>query len=101
MSCVYHENTMPGKVHSIIQCVPAPCLDSCHNAHTFPDSKVHGANMMPIWGRQDPGGPHVGGHMNFAIWVLFSLAPYNYGLVQECNIPSALATEIPCFCYNP
>ena len=31
-----------------------------------PDSKVHGANMGPIWGRQDPGRPHVG-HMNFAI----------------------------------
>ena len=30
-------------------------------------SKVHGANMGPIWGRQDPGGPHVG-PMNFAIW---------------------------------
>ena len=24
---------------------------------TFPDSKVHGANMGPIWGRQGPGGP--------------------------------------------
>ena len=35
---------------------------------TYPDSKVHGANMGPIWGRQDPGGPHVG-PMNFAIWV--------------------------------
>ena len=34
----------------------------------FPDSKVHGANMGPIWGRQDPGGPHVGS-MNLAIWV--------------------------------
>ena len=32
-----------------------------------PDSKVHGAYMVPIWGRQDPGGPHVG-PMNFAIW---------------------------------
>ena len=31
-----------------------------------PDSKVHGANMGPIWGRQDPGGPHVG-PMNCAI----------------------------------
>ena len=30
------------------------------------DSKVHWANMGPIWGRQDPGGPHVG-PMNFAI----------------------------------
>ena len=26
----------------------------------FPDSNVHGANMGPIWGWQDPGGPHVG-----------------------------------------
>ena len=34
---------------------------------TNPDSKVHGANMGPIWGRQDPGGPHVG-PMNFSIW---------------------------------
>ena len=33
-----------------------------------PDSKVHGANMRPLWGREDPGGPHVG-PMNFAIWV--------------------------------
>ena len=33
-----------------------------------PDSKVHGANMGLILGRQDPGGPHVG-PMNFAIWV--------------------------------
>ena len=34
----------------------------------YPDSKVHGANMELIWGRQDPGGPHVG-PMNFAFWV--------------------------------
>ena len=33
----------------------------------FPDSKVHGANMGPIWGRQDPDGPHVG-PMTFVIW---------------------------------
>ena len=38
-----------------------------HLAITTPDSKVHGAKMRPIWGRQDPGGPHVG-PMNFAIW---------------------------------
>ena len=36
----------------------------------FPDSKVHGASMGFIWGRQDPGGPHVG-PMNFAIWDWF------------------------------
>ena len=32
-----------------------------------PDSKVHGANMGPSWGWQDPAGPHVG-PMNFDIW---------------------------------
>ena len=32
-----------------------------------PDGKVRGAYMGPIWGRQNPGGPHVG-PMNFAIW---------------------------------
>ena len=35
---------------------------------TSPDSKVHGANMGPAWGRQVPGGPHVG-PMNRTIWV--------------------------------
>ena len=28
------------------------------NLKMSPDSKVHGANMWPIWGRHDPGGPH-------------------------------------------
>ena len=35
----------------------------------YPDSKVHKANMGPIWGRQDPDGPHTG-PVNFAIWVM-------------------------------
>ena len=34
----------------------------------YPDSNVHGAKMGPIWGRQDPHGPHVG-PMNIAIWI--------------------------------
>ena len=38
------------------------------HVYVHPDSKVHGANMRPIWGRQVPGGPCVG-PMNFAIWV--------------------------------
>ena len=29
-----------------------------HTITNHPDSKVHGANMGPIWGRQDPDGPH-------------------------------------------
>ena len=40
-----------------------------------PDSKVHGAHMGLTWGRQDPGGPHVG-HVNLALWgVINSLGP--------------------------
>ena len=35
--------------------------------HHNPDSKVHGANMGPTWGWQDPGGPHVS-PMDLAIW---------------------------------
>ena len=38
----------------------------------IPDCKVCGANMGPIWGRQDQGGPHVG-PMNFAIWDMAQL----------------------------
>ena len=34
------------------------------------DSKVHGPNMEPTWGRQDPGGPH-GGHIDLVMWVIF------------------------------
>ena len=37
------------------------------NKKNNPDSNAHGANMGPTWGRQNPGGPHVG-HMNFVIW---------------------------------
>ena len=34
----------------------------------YPDSKIHGANVGPTFGRQERGGPHVG-HTNLAIWV--------------------------------
>ena len=56
---------------------------NCLCIHRPPDSKVHEANMVPIWGRQDPGGPRVG-PMNLAIWVklLRHLTKY---LPQKCN----------------
>ena len=34
----------------------------------YPVNKVNGANMGPIWDRQDPGGSHFG-PINLAIWV--------------------------------
>ena len=57
-----------------------------------PDIKVHGANMGPTWGRQDPGGPHVG-NMNFAIWELISgqshlYLPYVLTHQQDVNDPT-------------
>ena len=44
-----------------------------HSLKMSPDSKVHGANMGPNWGRHDPGGPQVG-PMNFAIWGVRKMA---------------------------
>ena len=57
--------------HSGVSHVPIGRLSSAgiflKALHVDPDRKVHGANMGPIWGWQDPGGPHVG-PMNLAIW---------------------------------
>ena len=54
----------------------------------IPDSKVHGAIMGPIWGRQDPGGPHVG-PINFAIWdvpgVCFTNLPNSWMILCVFN----------------
>ena len=48
--------------------------------------------MGPIWGRQDPGGPHVG-PMNFAIWEHLQMAylnafPYkeNVGILIQISL---------------
>ena len=40
-----------------------------HVVEHHPGSKVHGANMGPVWGRQDPGGPHVS-PMSLVIWAV-------------------------------
>ena len=46
--------------------------------------------MGPIWGRQGPGGPHVG-PMNFAIWVAVTLR-----ICSSCMLFSNIqATEMP------
>ena len=54
-------------------------------ADVFPNSKVHGANMGPIWGRQDPGGPHVG-PMNFAIWVVVLQSIFHKIYTASCCV---------------
>ena len=75
----------------------------------LPDSKVHGANMGPIWGRQDPGGPHVG-PMNFAIWAgdtrSQDISSYNTDLVfpRITQVPHNFTTHSICtlfkFCWG-
>ena len=56
-----------GSDNGLTLTAPSHNLNQCWFLISDPDSKVHGANIGPIWGRQDPGGPHVG-PMNFAIW---------------------------------
>ena len=71
------------------QIYPCVCTSTCvisrrHNiwslprtfvSRTVPDGKGYGANMGPAWGRQHPGGPHVG-PMNLAIWAMQTSHPY-------------------------
>ena len=45
------------------------CLWERPQEVTLPGSKIHGAYMGLTWGRQDPGGPHVG-PMILAIWAV-------------------------------
>ena len=51
---------------TLVLLMDGPWMGRARIKDNYPDSKVHGANMGPIWGRQDPGGPHVG-PMNLAI----------------------------------
>ena len=48
---------------------------------TYPDSKVHAANMGPTWGRQDP---------TLAPWILLSgyIAASGYGLKVWTRVPN-------------
>ena len=50
-----------------------------------PNNKVRGANMGPIWGQQDPGGPHVG-PMNLAIWAWTGLTQIGYANKKELRL---------------
>ena len=64
-------------------------MDEC-KVDIYPDSKVHGANMGPIWGRQDPGGPHVG-PINFAIWVCLYIFHITY-MKQASDVGGCLVS---------
>ena len=46
------------KLSSIGHMIQCNQMTTIYQRDMIVDSKVHGANMGPIWGRQDPGGPH-------------------------------------------
>ena len=57
-------------------------------SRTSPYNKVHGVNMGPTWGRQDPGGSHVG-PMNLAIWVCILMIRRIIRCIKESKISAA------------
>ena len=61
--------TYPHSLRLFINAEGITCLSKCQRSklRTYPDSKVHGANMGPTWVLSAPDGPHVG-PMNLAIW---------------------------------
>ena len=62
---------------------------NCRYVCAVPDSKVHGAKMGPIWGRQAPVGPHVG-PMNSALWgmikILLKSVPTTRSASQQLSL---------------
>ena len=69
--------------------LPFLCMEQrVTNINHDPDNKIHGANMEPTWGRQDPGGPHVG-HVKLVIWEhnsIFNATESTYMLGLICFI---------------
>ena len=66
----------------------------------YPDSKVYGANMGPICGRQDPGGPLVG-QMNFTIWVAVAFRIVNNHITKLyiSSCPNYNVAQVNLSCY--
>ena len=56
-------------------------MNSVCNCCDYPGSKVHGTNLGPIWGREDPDGPQVG-PMNFAIKVAYPFLESETAILQ-------------------
>ena len=57
-------------------------------SRSHPDSKVHGTNMGPIWGRHDPGGPVL------ASWTLLSGQSYSRNNLTYSFNSSFYITEL-------
>ena len=88
---IYHKPTLlVGKVKSVVLLIESVVLGyGLAQTHTMqsqsrgrnhnPDSKVHGANMMPAWILSAPDGPHVG-PMNLAIREV----PVSHACIYHC-----------------
>ena len=63
----------------------ASSASKSHTRHGALMARLMGPTWGPIWGRQDPGGPHVG-PMNFAIWVDMNMDLPKIDLVWKCLI---------------
>ena len=75
--------------------------------YDYPDSKVHGANMGPIWGRQNPGGPHIGPMLSgYPVSVIMSclnrrlLISIWEKIILLCKILSYHASSRLVYCFN-
>ena len=51
--------------------------------------------MGPIWGRQDPGGPHVG-PMNFAIWDPFTIGSFFFNVISISRVVHSKSNIFVC-----
>ena len=64
-----------------------------------PDSKVHGTNMGPIWGRQDPAGP-LFGPINFVLWEnKHDLLTHLLCFILNCNYQLSFSVELNLKCH--
>ena len=65
-------------------------MNSNPNIDKYPDNKVHGANMGPIWGRQEPDGPML------APWTLLSgiTCPVKCGIKLLMNPQTSAAAPL-------
>ena len=91
---------IPGKTVFLIETAPRSLIikDSSRTSRAAPDSKVHGTNMGPIWGRQDPGGSHVGPHIlcNLGWFLLCQESPFRHWRVLGAVIKNmVLGSDVP------
>ena len=92
-----HQNNSVAQYYTLpvlASCPHGLCNNGCKQKSydTYPDSKVHGANMGPTWVLSAPDGPHVG-PKNLAIRVLLQSAIHSNTMMEHGGGPLILATD--------